>query len=74
MPDQQTNIDNHPKNGHSEETGKERIFYFEREYLATHPDLPVDYKKTKEQYWKYCTNHDSPLWEQVLKTDLEKFG
>ena len=51
-PDQQTNIDNfHPKNGHFEETGKDKILDFEREYLAIHPDLPEDYKKKKEDFF-----------------------
>ena len=63
-PDQQTNIDNHPKNGHSEEMGKDRMFDFEREYLATHPDLPVDYKKKKEELFAIC---DSPhYWKIIL--------
>ena len=51
-PDQQTNIDNfHPKNGHFEETVKDRILDLEREYLAIHPDLPEDYKKKKEDFF-----------------------
>ena len=62
-----TNIDNHPKNGHSEEMGKDRMFDFEREYLATHPDLPVDYKKIIEKY-------HSPSLAQVLKLYLERNG
>ena len=50
-PDQQTKIDNcHPKNSHSEETGKDIIFEFEREYLAIHPDLPEDYTKKREDF------------------------
>ena len=66
-PDQQTNIDNHPKNGHSEEMGKDRMFDFEREYLATHPDLPADYKKIIEKY-------HSPSLAGVLKLYLERNG
>ena len=49
--DQQTNIDNfHLKNGHSEETEKDKIFKYEREYLAIHPDLPEDYKRKREDF------------------------
>ena len=66
-PDQQTNIDNHPKNGHSEEMGKDRMFDFEREYLATHPDLPADYKKIIKKY-------HSPSLAPVLKLYLEENG
>ena len=39
------------KNGHFEETGKDKILDFEREYLAIHPDLPEDYKKKKEDFF-----------------------
>ena len=73
-PDQQTNIDNHPKNGHSEETGKDRIFDFEREYLATHPDLPVDYKKIKEKYFSPWSSSWSTFHLGVLKLFLEEHG
>ena len=50
-PDQQTNIDNHPKNGHSEEIDYDRLFEFEKTYLVDHPDFPENYKKKKEEYF-----------------------
>ena len=67
-PDTQTNIDNfHPKNGHSEETGKDRILDFEREYLANYPDLPEDYEKWKENFFATSRfSNDSKLAHTVL--------
>ena len=58
-PDQQTNIDNHPKNGHSEEIDYDRLFEFEKTYLVDHPDFPENYKKKKEEYFATHASNNS---------------
>ena len=58
-PDQQTNIDNHPKNGHSEVIDYDRLFEFEKTYLVDHPDFPENYKKKKEEYFATHASNNS---------------